>query len=329
MRRWRPTTFFRPHPLLRSGHAQTLAGVMSLPVILDTIGHRLDLPDGDAIVLHDECPASWRKGDAVALLIHGLGGDASSSYLERISRKLARDGVRCFRADLRCAGSARFLCQEPYHAGRSEDVVFALEQIERMCPGSKVLLGGFSLGGAICLRMLGERGPDLPRNLALTLVFCPPIDLAASAGLIGQPHRRFYDRFLVRVLLDQFNALKGLIPRAAELPLGGVAPRTLNDFDETITAPFLGYACAADYYRENSAAHLLHRIARTTVIIAADDDPIIPAEPFHRCPMSACTTVVMTRGGGHLGFLGRGPAGDPDWRWMDWRVVEAARRLAA
>lgn len=323
-----PTTF-KPHPLLRSGHLQTVAGALGLPLPMGSRRRPLRLCDGDTLILHDDCPAGWRVGDPVALMIHGLGGEACSSYLTRIARKLEARGIRSFRLDMRCAGSARFMCRKPYHAGRSEDIAESLDFLAGLCPGSPVLLAGFSLGGAICLKMLGERGRDAPRNLAMAMAICPPVDLAVSARFLRQPSSRLYDTLLLQTLLQQFDALQHYVEGAEYLPRGGVRPRNLHEFDETITAPFFGYATAADYYAANSAAPLLPRIAVPTLIIAADDDPVVPASPWQNCRLGARVRVVVTRGGGHLGFFARGPGNDPDWRWMDWRVVEAARHVAS
>ena len=114
---------FRQHLLFRGGHAQTLAGAY-LP------GRRyryraeqreVTLPDGDRIVLHDDCPAGWQSGQRAALLIHGLAGSHQSGYMQRIAHKLQARGVRAFRMDLRGCGAGAGLARLPYHSGRSED----------------------------------------------------------------------------------------------------------------------------------------------------------------------------------------------------------------
>ncbi len=306
-----------------------MAGALGLPLPMGSRRRPLRLPDGDTLILHDDCPRHWRVGDPAALLIHGLGGEACSSYLTRIARRLEARGIRSFRLDMRCAGAARFMCRQPYHAGRSADIAESLEFLAGLCPGSPVLLAGFSLGGAICLKMLGERGRAAPNNLAMAVAICPPVDLAVSARFLRQPSSRLYDALLLQTLLQQFDALKHYVDGAEELPKGGVRPRNLYEFDQFITAPFFGYASATDYYAGNSAAPLLPHITVPTLIIAADDDPVVPASPWRDCRLSASTRVVVTRGGGHLGFFARGPGKDPDWRWMDWRVVEAAQHVGA
>ncbi len=104
---------FSPHPLFRTGHFQTLAGVF-LPQsrLAETAHqHQVALSDGDKIVLHDDCPPAWQPGQRTALLIHGLAGCYSSPYLVRSAKKLNARGVRTFRMDLR--GCARGLGLSP------------------------------------------------------------------------------------------------------------------------------------------------------------------------------------------------------------------------
>ncbi len=99
------------------------------------------------MILHDDCPDEWQPRDRVALMIHGLAGCHESGYMQRIAHKLSTRGVRVFRMDLRGCGAGQELASLPYHSGRSEDAVAALEEIAEIAPDSPVTLVGFSLGG--------------------------------------------------------------------------------------------------------------------------------------------------------------------------------------
>src|SRR5689334_21883664 len=115
---------FKPHPLLRSGHAQTIVGSLLggwLPKYAAT-QHVVPLDDGDAILLHDDCPASWKPGDRTALFVHGLCGSHGSPYVARAAHKLQARGVRTFRMDLRSHGLGAHHAVQIGHAGRSGDV---------------------------------------------------------------------------------------------------------------------------------------------------------------------------------------------------------------
>jgi predicted alpha/beta-fold hydrolase len=98
-------------------------------------------------------------------------------------------------------------------------------------------------------------------------------------------------------------------------------PRRLRDFDALITAPWAGFSSVDEYYTLTSPLRRLVAIRLPTTIVAAADDPVVPTEPLAQSHYSDAVEVFITRHGGHLGYVGR-RNGDPDRRWLDWRVVE-------
>jgi predicted alpha/beta-fold hydrolase len=313
---------FRPHPLLRGGDMQTLAAVY-LPAekhAYRAVQHTVVLDDGDQLILHDDHPSNWRPGGRVALLMHGLAGSHLSAYMVRCAAKLAARGVRVFRLDLRGCGAGFGLARWPYHSGRSEDAAAALRYIDSWCPGSPVSLVGFSLSGNIVLKLCGELGETRCGGLTDCLAVCPPIDLNACSRRLAALRNRAYDRHFVKLLLAQLREKHALVQDA---PGGDYAqrPATLYEFDDSFTAPVCGFGVAANYYREASAAPRLVHIRVPTRIIAAADDPLIPADVFRATKASSSVDVRVAAGGGHLGFVAR-RSQDADRRWIDWRVVD-------
>jgi predicted alpha/beta-fold hydrolase len=313
---------FLPHPFLPGGHLQTLAAYLlpeSLPIYAAK-QHLVALPDGDRIVLHDDCPSAWQAGDRTALMIHGLAGCHISPYMVRLASRLNALGVRTFRMDLRGCGAGLSLARLPYHSGRSEDAAAALEEIAKLCPQSPTALIGFSLGGNISLKLLGESAAAPPGNLVCGVAVCPPVDLAVCVASLRRPLNRGYDRYFARMLVKALNERRRAMPDAAMVSFAR-KPRGIYDFDDAFTAPVCGFGTADNYYRQASSAPLLSRLALPTFILAAADDPMVPAEPLRQARLSSSIHVHLARNGGHLGFLSRrGP--DPDRRWMDWRIVE-------
>lgn len=340
---------FTPHPLFRGGHAQTLAGVILRGEAFheQAVRHEVALGDGDRVVLHDDRPAGWRTGGKVVLLIHGLAGCHDSPYMQRIARKLNARDVRTFRMDLRGCGAGLALARNSYHSGRSEDAAAALRAIEQLCPGSPVTLVGFSLGGNITLKLMGEAPHAVPANLERAMAVCPPVDLLGCVHALRRGVNRIYDRYFARLLLEQVAARQAVVPDTVLPPgwpdLNGSArrpeghahspansgsksaryrfPRGIFEFDERFTAPIAGFGTAENYYRLCSSAQFIPAIRVPTLILAAANDPLVPASAFDRLTIPSSVTLQLTRDGGHLGFLGRSN-GDPDRRWMDWRVVD-------
>ncbi|HZL90817.1 MAG TPA: alpha/beta fold hydrolase [Pirellulaceae bacterium] len=326
---------FRPHPLIRGGHAQTLAGcyLPGLTIAERATRHVVDLPDGDRIVLHEDEPdqralengSAHNRGKAV-LLVHGLGGSHRSGYLQRCMHKLTARGIRVFRMDLRGCGAGVPLARYPVHAGRSEDVGAALEFVLRRCDEPQVAMVGFSMGANIILKLLGELGDLAPQRLIGAMAVAPPIDLLECSRRLKFGWGWIYDRAFVAGLMQAAARRRRHVPNGHHLPLSA-RPRRLFDFDDIYTAPVAGYSGAEEYYQRASAGPLLTQIRVPTMIVTAGDDPIIPVDPFERASYSPHTKLVITSGGGHLGFIGV-PKVDPDRRWLDWRIIEWVEDLA-
>jgi predicted alpha/beta-fold hydrolase len=313
---------FRPHPLVRGGHLQTILGAY-LPwqrVPYNARQHQVTLDDGDRIVLHDDQPQSWQPGDGVVLLLHGLGGSYQSSYMQRSATKLTERGYRVFRMDLRGYGAGFPLARYPVHAGRSEDAGSALAHVMELCPGSPVHLVGFSMGGNIVLKLAGELGSQAPQNLASVLAVSPPIDLVECSRNMHRRVNRVYDRRFVKNLLDLVQRRKQLVEGALHRAFATL-PKRLVDFDDQYTAPLSGFAGAQDYYEQASSGRVLRHVSVPTLIVTAASDPIIPVGPFERTRYSDSTQLIIAPCGGHLGFFGRAGI-DPDRRWLDWRIVD-------
>jgi predicted alpha/beta-fold hydrolase len=315
---------FRPHPLLRSGHAQTLAAGYwphALPPYR-AVQRLVGLDNGDQLVLHDDCPEEWRTGDRTVLLVHGLAGCHGSTYMRRIAHKLNRRTVRTFRMDLRGCGAGVGLARLPYHSGRSADCAAALEAIGAICPGSPCAIVGFSLGANIVLKLLGECGAAPPAGLDRGMAVSPPVDLVSCSLHLRRPQSRLYDRHFVSLLMARIAQRRRLLPEAPA-PALARRPRTLYELDDQFTAPLWGFASADDYYRQSSSGPLLGAVRVPTLILAARDDPVIPDECYGALALSPAVSLHLLDHGGHLGFIGaRSP--DPDRRWLDWRVVQWA-----
>jgi len=316
-------SLLRPFLLTGGGHRQTLLGYF-LPSEKRRYAarrHVVELPDGDILVLHDDCPGGWGPGSPFVVLMHGLGGCHGSSYMVRIAGQLNDRGVRVFRLDHRGAGAAAEQAKFPYHAGRSDDVRIAFDAAHQLCPGSLGGLAGFSLSGNMLLKMLGEDGRSSrqPTYLACAVALNPPIDLDLCSQALRRGFNRVYDRHFTKLLLPQVEQRLQSFPDAPR-PVGNWPPRTLREFDDQYTAPVSGFDSAEHYYSDSSAAQFVPDIEVPTLIVTADDDPLIPVRPFRELPKVAAVKVEITSHGGHLGYLSR--PDDPAFRrWMDWRVV--------
>jgi predicted alpha/beta-fold hydrolase len=311
---------FRPLPLLANGHLQTIFGYVwrGRRFRHPTQQVQLQLPDGDRLVLHDSVPDDWADGRSAALLIHGMGGNSNSGYVQRVGSRLFRRGVRVIRIDLRGTGAGFGLAEKFYHGGRSEDIRYALEEIHGWAPHSPLWLVGFSLGGNLALKLAGETENDPLPALDRIVAVAPPIDIVRCSELISRPRNRIYDRFFANQLVRLARIRQQHYPHP---PLPDFPSRlTIRDFDNLFTAPRCGFVDALDYYRQSSSLPHIPKIQAPTLIITARDDPFVAVAPFDELSAPPHVRVEIHDHGGHLGFLGND--GDGGIRWVERRIVE-------
>jgi uncharacterized protein len=323
--RFRPSAF-RPARWLRGPHAQTIAGRFLRRAAAPPVRReRVATPDGDFLDL-DFMPAAGRPPDApVALVLHGLEGCTESGYVRTTLLELARQGIRGVGLNFRsCSGepnrTARF-----YHAGETADLAHVVALLRERFPGAPIGVVGFSLGGNVLLKFLGERGREGPEEVRGAVAISVPYELAAGAerlerGLMS----RVYTSYFMRRLLAKTAVKEPLLRETCDLSRVRSA-RTLREFDEAATAPIHGFRDASHYYRSSSAARFLHRIRVPTLLLQALDDPFLPAGSLPRAEIGANPFLVdgFTGAGGHVGFVS-----GPPWRPSFWAEREAARFLA-
>ncbi len=287
---------------------------------------RLELPaddvTGDRLVATLSWPTQRRVGAPAALLIHGLSGSESSVYMLATARALLAAGLPVVRLNLRGAGASRRLCREGYHAGRTDDLSAALAALPAAVAASGFLAVGYSLGGNLLLKYLGEQGAAAPFVAAVTV--SAPLDLAAIARRIGAWRNTIYHRWLLRRLVRE-NLAPAAVLSAAERS-AALGARTLYELDDRYIAPRYGFAGADDYYARCSAARFLPDIAIPTLLIHARNDPWVPTDVYDRVPWRDLPSLrpLLAAGGGHVGFHGR------DWplAWHDRCILKLLDRLS-
>ncbi len=313
---------FSPPRLLANPHLQTILGIhwprQAAPY--RATRHVVTLDDGDRLVLHEDAPPAAAANLASVLLIHGLGGSYRSAYMTRIAERLVAAGYRVFRMDMRGCGAGEGLAKLPTHCGQEADVAAALRHLADLYPESDTSIVAFSMGGTLTMNMLAAAGPLRIGNLTRSFVICPPIELAHVERHFRTFWGRLYDRFFVRILWRQIINRWHHFPETAPARIPE-RPRRLREIDELVIAPSGGFQSAEDYYAQTSPGPKLTAIEQPLTIYFSEDDPIVPVEPLFRFPRSASTEVITTPHGGHLACLARRNH-DPDFYWLDWRILE-------
>ncbi len=311
---------FQPHRFYRGGHLQTIASIQSAGrVDLPTVAQVIRLGDGDSVVLHEDLPSSWTPGDSSILLVHGLCGCHQANYMVRLAERFFRSGVRVFRLDMRGCGAATHLSRQLTHAGRSADIIAALDHIASRTHSGRIGAIGVSLGGNQLLRALGRLGAGadpLPAwfdRVDRAAAVAPPIDLQRCSDNMQRWVMRPYNHYFIRTLLARMPEQVRRRPDFQQI-MAGPRPKTLWQMDHRFTAPLSGFRDTADYYHQCSAMRVTEHNPVKTLVIAAEDDPVVPIACFTdgKVRWSESTELLVSRSGGHTGFIDR-----QGKSWMD------------
>ena len=307
---------FSPLPLFESPRAQTLGAIYwpQFPERKPTAEHRIPLTDGDQIQVFENKPEDWKDGERIVLLVHGFTGSYQSTYITRMIRRINDLGLFAIRVNMRGASPSARLAKYPNHCGRSEDTREVVKFLAQRYPKSPITQVGYSMGGNTTLKMAGEDGGHPTGNLDSVIAISPPTDIAANAAKLESPEGKEVNEYFVKRVLENLDAVHAEHPELDDHRLS--RNLSLMQIDENYTAPRSGFKNARDYHRLTSSAPLIPSISVPTLILCSQDDPVVAYEGLSQFESLPFIDLIMTRHGGHVGFLGQTQS-TLDYRWMD------------
>ena len=297
-------TRYQPPFYLFNGHLQTI--VPSLWRTVPDVAYqreRLELPDGDFLNLDWSCLPAHRPTDALAIVSHGLEGDASRPYVRGMVRALNRAGFDALAWNYRSCGGEMNRLLRSYHLGDTEDLDRVLRHALATGRYRRAYLLGFSAGGNVTLKYLGEDAALVPAEVQRAAVFSVPTDLKASSVHIGRLQNQVYMRRFLKSLRLKVRAKAELLP--GQVDLEGIEElRDFQQFDDKYTAPMHGFDSAEAYYQYASSGRYLGGIRVPTLLVNAQNDPFLPASCFPREIAASSPYVFLETppDGGHVGF---------------------------
>lgn len=320
---------FRPRPFrqatwLPGAHLQTVFGRFLRPrasVPLERV--RIETPDADFLDL--DLGPDPGSGRPLVLVLHGLEGSTSRPYVRLAMSEITRRGMQAVGLNFRSCSGTPNLKPRFYHSGETGDVDFVLEWLHDRFPDRPVGALGFSLGGNVLLRYLGERGNAPPSFLRAAAAVSVPFDLIeGTRRLEAAGMGRIYTHYFLRSLVRKAQAKHEILREVVDFD-GVLGARTLREFDEVATAPLHGFSSASEYYREASSGPILPSIRVPTLLLHALDDPFLPPEavPERAVDVNPWLLGSFPKTGGHVGFV----EGVTPWRPGFWAEAEAARYL--
>lgn len=304
-------------------HSQTFGGrIFRAFTSVDYTRFQLPTPDGDFLeidVSHDfrmetgALEKNFQKFlrtvdtasyEGIIVILHGLEGCSGSGYVKETVRNLRRKNFLCVVLNFRgCTGNPNRL-RRYYHSGETGDLKFLLETINESINEPAIGAIGFSLGGNVLLKFLGEDKASARDIIDAAVAISVPYDLGAGARKIETGFGYVYTKYFL-------NSLKQKIRKKAEqydhkYPIEEFSEiSTLREFDDRVTAPVHGFSGAAEYYESCSSKYFVSAIRVPTLLIQAKNDQFQPSDTF---PEKDAVTnqwiqPVFTERGGHVGFV--------------------------
>jgi predicted alpha/beta-fold hydrolase len=262
---------------------------------------RLELPDGDFLDL------DWSKvgGRKLIIIFAGLEGKSNSLYSRAAIRHFNKMGWDALGMNYRgCSGEPnRLLCG--YHMGASEDVKYTVEHALSKDVYDEIVLIGYSLGGNLALKYIGEEGSNLPKQVKSTIAFSVPIDIQKSDERMNKWYNWHYLKWFMFPLNYKANQKKRLYPTQLKSYKGFFMSGNFVYFDTHFTAPANGYKTAEEYWKASSCAPYLKDINIPVLIVASLDDTFISDNcyPIKEAQENPNLFLEMPRYGGHCGFI--------------------------
>lgn len=286
---------------LRNGHLQTVLGSLFRKISLTGLRReRIELHDGDFIDI------DWQERGyhRVAIIAHGLEGDSQRPYVLGLIRCLARQGWDTVAWNCRgCSGEPNRLPRS-YHSGASEDLDEVVKHVVSRRPKACLGMAGFSLGGNLTLKYLGEDSFPKPPNLRVAAVVSVPCDLQDAAVQLALPENRYYMRRFIRCLSLKIRQKSIAFPDLISTENLDLIT-TFHEFDDRYTAPLHGFKGVNDYYQSCSSRGFLRTIRVPTLIFNALDDPFLVGGcyPLKETQDHPLVHLETPQHGGHVGFI--------------------------
>ncbi len=295
---------YRPPLPFRNGHFSTIySGLFRSIEGVRQKRERLELDDGDFLDL--DWSIASEEATKVVILLHGLEGNAQRAYIVGSVKVFNEAGVNACAVNLRsCSGETNRLYRS-YHSGATEDLDAVIQHILSTTNYSEIILKGFSLGGNLTLKYLGE-AREIPKQIKAAIAVSVPCSLHSSLKQLLLPKNMLYAMRFKKNLVAKLKAKQQLFPdKILDADIQAVV--TLKDFDDVYTSKAHGFKDALDYYTQCSCLQFLPGIKIPALLINARNDSFLGPEcyPEREAEKNSNLYLEMPNYGGHVGFFDR------------------------
>ncbi|HIP03320.1 MAG TPA: hydrolase [Campylobacterales bacterium] len=313
---------FKPAYTLANRHLQTLyPAFFSKTKYFEVELEIFELPDGDFVecIWHNKPRKDSHK--PIVTLFHGLAGGFNSPYIQRVMLALEKENLSVVLMHFRGCGKEMNTLPRSYHSGETEDAKAWFRELKTRHPSNPLFAIGYSLGGNMLLKLLGEVGNDSLLEACISV--SAPMQLEISADKMDTGFSKLYQHHLMKNLKRDLLKKYKMHDMQSIIGLSENDVQKLNsfwEFDDAYTAPIHGFNSAKDYYEKSSSKQFLKDIKTNTLIIHAHDDPFMTPEILpNENELSTSVKLEVYPNGGHVGFVG-GTLFKPHY-WLEERIV--------
>jgi predicted alpha/beta-fold hydrolase len=320
---------FQPAWWLKHSHLQTLYPALARknPLTGKINRERWDTPDSDFLDV-DFYGHNQDQTQGIVILLHGLTGSSQSGYIAGLQQVFAERGIATVAPNFRgCSGQPNNRARS-YHSGETEDLDWVYQVVSKRFPDQPLAIVGFSLGGNVLLKWLGEKKHQADIQAACAVSVPYRLDLCATR--LDQGFSKLYRYSLIKELkeyirnkqthLIQNNWLEEADKINALGDLNRI--RSFWEYDDRVVARLHGFKSAHDYYSRSSSIRYLKSIEVPTLLIHALDDPFMTRNVIpDKHQLAEQTTLELSASGGHVGFVSGRLPGQPEY-WLEKRIPE-------
>lgn len=307
---------YSPPRFFSNGHLQTVFPTLFRKVLgVSYQRERINTADNDFLDLDWSVVGANR----LAILSHGLEGNSTRPYIVGMARALNRRGWDVLAWNFRgCSGepnrTVRF-----YHSGATEDLHVVVSHAATCRSYQTIVLIGFSMGGNLILKYLGERSTHCA-SLKGAVAFSVPCDLQSGAAKMAEFSNSIYMIRFLRSLHEKIQQKMRLMPNQID-DIGYRKIKTFEQFDDRYTAPLHGFKNAEDYYSRASCKQFLRNISIPSLLVNARSDPFLSSScfPLQEAEDNPNLYLEIPQSGGHVGFVDFNEAGE---YWSERRAIE-------
>lgn len=313
---------YKPSFLFKNAHINTSYRTLFYKNTINYSRERISTPDLDFLDLDFSTVGS----NTIVITMHGLEGSSQSSYMISVIQYLNIYKIDCLALNFRgCSGEDNKHIYS-YNSGKTDDLGVVINHVLANYSYKNIILLGYSMGGNIALKYLGEIA-NTAFEIKGAIGVSVPCDLEGSSTILSKWYNAIYLNKFMSSLKEKSLLKIQKFPNSLLTKEAILKTKTFEDFDNVVTAPLFGYKSAKDYWTRCSSKQFIPAINKPTLLINALDDSFLSKScyPFDEANNHQYLNLELPKYGGHVGFntsyFGK------DLLWSEKRILDYIQHI--